>query len=84
MNYRHAYHAGNHTEVFKHAVLVLLLQHLLQKHQPFMVLDTHAGAGIYDLTTMRRKRPARRWTVSGASWTKKFLRQPPIWTLFDV
>jgi 23S rRNA (adenine2030-N6)-methyltransferase len=51
MNYRHAYHAGNHTEVFKHAVVVLLLQHLLQKHQPFMVLDTHAGAGIYDLTT---------------------------------
>jgi 23S rRNA (adenine2030-N6)-methyltransferase len=49
MNYRHAYHAGNHTEVFKHAVLVLLLQHLRQKPRPFTVLDTHAGAGIYDL-----------------------------------
>jgi 23S rRNA (adenine2030-N6)-methyltransferase len=50
MNYRHIYHAGNHTEVFKHSVLVLLLQHLLNKPQPFIVLDTHAGAGIYDLT----------------------------------
>jgi 23S rRNA (adenine(2030)-N(6))-methyltransferase RlmJ-like protein len=50
MNYRHAYHAGSHTEVFKHSVLVLLLQHLLKKPQPFMVFDTHAGAGIYDLT----------------------------------
>lgn len=50
MNYRHIYHAGSHAEVFKHAVLVLLLQHLLRKPQPFTVLDTHAGAGIYDLT----------------------------------
>lgn len=51
MNYRHAYHAGNHTEVFKHAVLIFLLEHLLQKEKPFMVLDTHAGIGVYDLET---------------------------------
>ena len=50
MNYRHAYHAGSHAEVFKHAVLVLLLQHLRKKPGPFIVLDTHAGAGTYDLT----------------------------------
>jgi 23S rRNA (adenine2030-N6)-methyltransferase len=56
MNYRHSYHAGNHTEVFKHSVLGLLLQHLLRKPQPFMVLDTHAGAGMYDLTA----EPARK------------------------
>jgi 23S rRNA (adenine2030-N6)-methyltransferase len=49
MNYRHAFHAGNHTEVFKHAALVLVLEHLLQKPQPFAVLDTHAGVGVYDL-----------------------------------
>ena len=51
MNYRHAFHAGNHTEVFKHAALVLILEHLLQKPQPFAVLDTHAGLGVYDLTS---------------------------------
>lgn len=50
MNYRHAYHAGNHTEVFKHTALALLLQRLLRKPKPFMVLDTHAGGGLYDLS----------------------------------
>lgn len=50
MNYRHAYHAGSHTDVFKHAVLVMLLEHLRGKPRPFAVLDTHAGAGRYDLT----------------------------------
>jgi len=51
MNYRHSFHAGNHTEVFKHSVLVLLLQHLLKKPGWFTVIDSHAGAGIYDLTS---------------------------------
>jgi 23S rRNA (adenine2030-N6)-methyltransferase len=51
MNYRHAFHAGNHTEVFKHAALSLVLEHLLAKPQPFAVLDTHAGVGLYDLTS---------------------------------
>lgn len=49
MNYRHGYHAGNHTEVFKHTALVALLDLLGQKSKPMMVLDTHAGAGLYDL-----------------------------------
>ena len=49
MNYRHAYHAGNHTEVFKHSVLCLLIAELLKKSTPITVLDTHAGAGQYDL-----------------------------------
>jgi 23S rRNA (adenine2030-N6)-methyltransferase len=49
MNYRHAFHAGNHADVFKHAALALVLEQLLQKPQPFAVLDTHAGIGLYDL-----------------------------------
>ncbi|MEE7504041.1 23S rRNA (adenine(2030)-N(6))-methyltransferase RlmJ [Methylobacterium mesophilicum] len=49
MNYRHAFHAGNHTEVFKHAALVEVLRRLMEKPKPVMVLDTHAGPGIYDL-----------------------------------
>jgi 23S rRNA (adenine2030-N6)-methyltransferase len=56
MNYRHAFHAGNHTEVFKHAALVFVLEHLLQKPQPFMVLDTHAGLGTYDLTSIEAQK----------------------------
>jgi 23S rRNA (adenine2030-N6)-methyltransferase len=49
MNYRHAYHAGNFADVFKHAVLCRVLLHLRGKPAAFRVLDTHAGAGIYDL-----------------------------------
>lgn len=49
MNYRHSYHAGNFADVFKHVVLTLLLQALRAKDNPFCYLDTHAGAGRYDL-----------------------------------
>jgi 23S rRNA (adenine2030-N6)-methyltransferase len=51
MNYRHLFHAGNHADVFKHAALTLVLEHLRAKPQPFAVLDTHAGVGVYDLAS---------------------------------
>jgi 23S rRNA (adenine2030-N6)-methyltransferase len=50
MNYRHVYHAGNFADVLKHAVLALVIEHLKQKPSPFRVIDTHAGAGLYDLS----------------------------------
>lgn len=49
MNYRHGYHAGNFADVFKHAVLARVLTLLGAKEAPFRVIDTHAGAGRYDL-----------------------------------
>ena len=49
MNYRHAFHAGNFADVFKHAVLCRILHYLRAKPAPFRVIDTHAGAGLYDL-----------------------------------
>ena len=49
MNYRHAFHAGSFADVVKHAVLVRILAHLRAKPAPFRVIDTHAGAGLYDL-----------------------------------
>ena len=49
MNYRHAFHAGNFADVFKHAVLARIIVHLRDKPQAFRVIDTHAGAGLYDL-----------------------------------
>ncbi len=48
-SYRHAFHAGNHADVLKHLVLVATLQHLLQKPAALMVVDTHAGTGLYRL-----------------------------------
>src|ERR1044071_6312576 len=49
MNYRHAFHAGNVADVVKHAVLARIVAHLKEKPAAFRVLDTHAGAGLYDL-----------------------------------
>lgn len=49
MNYRHAFHAGNHADVFKHIVLTRLIALMSRKEQPFAYLDTHAGLGLYDL-----------------------------------
>src|SRR6266436_5271516 len=49
MNYRHSFHAGNFADVLKHAVLVRILVHLRAKPAAFRVIDTHAGAGLYDL-----------------------------------
>jgi len=49
MNYRHAFHAGSFADVLKHAVLARILVHLRAKPAAFRVIDTHAGAGRYDL-----------------------------------
>lgn len=49
MNYRHAFHAGNHADVLKHAVLAQVIAYLALKEKPFAVLDAHAGIGAYDL-----------------------------------
>ncbi|MGA7070584.1 23S rRNA (adenine(2030)-N(6))-methyltransferase RlmJ [Bradyrhizobium sp.] len=49
MNYRHAFHAGNFADVIKHIVLVRILLYLQEKNAAFRVIDTHAGAGVYDL-----------------------------------
>lgn len=50
MNYRHAYHAGNFADVFKHVILTRILTYLMRKETAFRVIDTHAGNGIYDLS----------------------------------
>ncbi|MCX7357193.1 MAG: 23S rRNA (adenine(2030)-N(6))-methyltransferase RlmJ [Alphaproteobacteria bacterium] len=56
MNYRHAFHAGNHADVLKHAVLLYCLDALKRKETPFAVLDTHAGRGLYDFAGSEAER----------------------------
>lgn len=53
MNYRHAFHAGNHADVLKHAVLLAVLDYFNQKDKPYWLIDTHAGAGGYRLDAGR-------------------------------
>ncbi len=48
-SYRHAFHAGNHADVLKHLTLLATLRHLMRKDTPLLLVDTHAGAGIYRL-----------------------------------
>jgi len=56
MNYRHAFHAGGFADVIKHIVLVRILLHLQEKPAAFRVIDTHAGAGLYELTSDEARR----------------------------
>ncbi len=56
MNYRHSYHAGNFTEVVKHGVLTIILDYLRKKPAPFCYIDTHAGEGLYDLTSLEAEK----------------------------
>ena len=73
MNYHHIYHAGSHTDIFKHAVLVKLMSYIRQKESPFFVLDTHAGPGMYDL----RSKAALKTGEAEAGIGKVFNRDLP-------
>ena len=53
LSYRHAFHAGNHADILKHSMLVLILRSLQKKDKPYTLIDTHAGAGIYTLDDER-------------------------------
>src|SRR3954451_22121648 len=56
MNYRHAYHAGSFADVVKHAVLARIIAYLKEKPAAFRIIDTHAGAGLYDLAGREQSR----------------------------
>ncbi len=56
MNYRHAFHAGNHADVFKHIALLALCDALTAKPAPLFALDTHAGRGLYALDSNSAQR----------------------------
>ena len=55
-SYRHIYHAGNYADVFKHVVLLALIQALQRKDTGFCVQDTHAGIGLYDLHSQQARK----------------------------
>ena len=56
LSYRHSFHAGNHADVLKHIVQTLIIESLKEKEKPFLYLDTHAGAGRYQLTNAHASR----------------------------
>jgi len=68
VNYQHAFHAGNFADVHKHAVLARILVHLRNKPAAFRVIDTHAGAGRYDLTSSEASRGGEWQNVIKRLW----------------
>ena len=58
MNYRHAFHAGNHADVLKHIVMTRVIEHLKTKEAAFRVFDAHAGTGVYMLNGVEAQKTA--------------------------
>ena len=75
LSYRHAFHAGNHADVLKHVVLLQLTHYLGQKDKPFWYVDTHAGAGAYELDAGYAQKLAEFQGGVGRLWERRDL--PP-------
>lgn len=71
LSYLHGFHAGNHADVFKHSVLTLLLQALTVKPKPLTYLETHAGAGIYDLDSVQAHKTGEFGEGIGRLWAQQ-------------
>jgi 23S rRNA (adenine2030-N6)-methyltransferase len=76
MNYRHHYHVGNFADVFKHVILVALLQALRRKESAFCFLDTHAGIGRYDLQDAATQKSQE--FLQGIAKVLPHLKAPPL------
>lgn len=68
-SYRHGFHAGNHADVLKHSILQAVLDHLGQKDNAYWYIDTHAGAGLYDLTGQWAQKRGEFQEGIGRVWT---------------
>ncbi|MBK1641425.1 23S rRNA (adenine(2030)-N(6))-methyltransferase RlmJ [Chromatium okenii] len=71
LSYLHGFHAGNHADVFKHSVLTLLLETLTLKPKPLTYLETHAGAGIYDLTSAQARKTSEATDGIKRLWARR-------------
>jgi len=76
MNYRHSYHAGNHADVFKHALLRQLLVLMQRKDTPLCCLDSHAGTAFYDLQGEAAGKTGEYVEGIGRLWARDDL---PLW-----
>lgn len=70
MNYRHAYHAGNHADVLKHIALARIFVLMARKDTPFAYLDSHSGIGLYDLLGNEASRTGEWESGIGRLWER--------------
>jgi 23S rRNA (adenine2030-N6)-methyltransferase len=76
LSYRHAFHAGNHADVLKHFVELELLHYLAQKDKPYWYIDTHAGAGCYELDSEYAEKNAEFESGIARLWEADDLPKP--------
>ena len=76
LGYRHSFHAGNFADVLKHMVLVRILRYLTQQDTPLLYIDTHAGAGAYNLTTPKAGKAMQFENGIGRLWSRTDLPVP--------
>lgn len=76
LSYRHAFHAGNHADVLKHTVIQQVITYLQLKPTPIWIIDTHAGAGLYNLSSVQAEK-CREWEGGiQLLWERKDLVAP--------
>ncbi|CAQ82383.1 MULTISPECIES: 23S rRNA (adenine(2030)-N(6))-methyltransferase RlmJ [Photorhabdus] len=75
LSYRHSFHAGNHADVLKHTVQSLIIESLKEKEKPFLYLDTHAGAGRYQLSSEYAERTGEYLEGVARVWQREDLPQ---------
>ena len=85
LSYLHGFHAGNAADVLKHSVLIFCLSYLKRKEKPLLCVDTHAGAGFYDLgetgatgTAETAGQPNREWERGMGRLLKTGGKRPPM------
>jgi 23S rRNA (adenine2030-N6)-methyltransferase len=76
LSYRHAFHAGNHADILKHLVLTLSLRHMNAKDKPWLLLDTHAGAGLYAIDSDEAKKTGEYIDGIARLWNRVDLPAP--------
>ncbi|WP_404418989.1 23S rRNA (adenine(2030)-N(6))-methyltransferase RlmJ [Marinospirillum sp.] len=77
LSYRHSFHAGNFADLLKHITLVYLLDYLNKKDKPYCYLDTHSGAGLYDLTSSHAAK-TNEFSEGIARFAQASLEQPQL------
>ncbi|MGI9364717.1 MAG: 23S rRNA (adenine(2030)-N(6))-methyltransferase RlmJ [Rhizobiaceae bacterium] len=81
MNYRHAYHAGNFADVFKHIILARLIEYMKRKDKPFRVFDTHSGRGRYNLESDEAQKTGE--AGAGVAKALQAMTPPQVATLIE-
>ncbi|MFC3033556.1 23S rRNA (adenine(2030)-N(6))-methyltransferase RlmJ [Pseudoalteromonas fenneropenaei] len=71
LSYRHSFHAGNPADVIKHLVLAQVLEYMTRKDKPFDYIDTHSGAGLFELAGSDAQKTKEYLQGIGKLWDAK-------------